>query len=153
MIFSKLGSAVQDLGLSIEREKLELVDTFNFLGLTIEKHLNWTPHCNNIALKLFWTLGNLKRLKSYFLSNILQIIYYSLFHSHLNYELLSWGYKYHSIHGLQKKAIRIISKSHFRAHTDPLFSELNILQLPDLHDLVQLIFYYKHFQKIYLNIF
>ena len=34
---------------------------------------------------------------------------------------------------LQKKAIRIITKSRYNAHTSPLFKNLNILKLDDLY--------------------
>ena len=42
---------------------------------------------------------------------------------------------------LQKKAIRIITQSHYLAHTDPLFSKLKLLKLDDL---------YKHQLGIYM---
>ena len=42
---------------------------------------------------------------------------------------------------LQKKAIRIITQSHYLAHTDPLFSKLKLLKLDDL---------YKHQFGIYM---
>ena len=42
---------------------------------------------------------------------------------------------------LQKKAIRIITQSHYLAHTDPLFSKLKLHNLDDL---------YKHQLGIYM---
>ena len=34
---------------------------------------------------------------------------------------------------LQKRIIRIINKSHFNAHTDPIFKDLGILKFNDIH--------------------
>ena len=34
---------------------------------------------------------------------------------------------------LQKRIIRITNKSHFQAHTDPIFQELGILKFNDIH--------------------
>ena len=43
---------------------------------------------------------------------------------------------------LQKRAIRILTKKSFRAHTEPLFKSQNILQLQDLYKAQILIFMY-----------
>ena len=35
--------------LIIENTELELVENFNFLGLTIDQHLNWKAHTSKVA--------------------------------------------------------------------------------------------------------
>ena len=67
--------------------------------------------------------------------------------SHLNYQLLSWGYNYSDIFKLQKKAIRAVTLSHPISHTDPLFKQLKLLKLPDLHTIVQMKFLHKFFRN------
>ena len=52
---------------------------------------------------------------------------------HINYCILSWGSQIDRIHLLQKRAIRNISKSNFRAHTEPLFKEHNLLKVQDIY--------------------
>ena len=47
------------------------------------------------------------------------------------------------IHLLQKRAIRNISKSNFRAHTEPLFKEYNLLKVQDIYYIAVLKFYFK----------
>ena len=44
---------------------------------------------------------------------------------------------------LQKKAVRIVTKSNFIAHTDPLFKQLNVLKIKDMFKVKILKFYYK----------
>ena len=60
--------------------------------------------------------------------NVLLSIYYSLFHSHMSYGICLYGFvdsQYTSkITLIQKRAIRIISKTPFNAHTEPLFKDL-----------------------------
>ena len=43
---------------------LECVDCFNFLGITIDKHVNWIAHTNKVASRLYRTTGVLNRLKN-----------------------------------------------------------------------------------------
>ena len=65
--------------------------------------------------------------------NILRTIYMSLIHSHLNYCNLVWGAAEDSnlepLFKLQKKAVRIISNSHYLEHTPPIFKSLKILNI------------------------
>ena len=61
----------------------------------------------------------------------------------INYCILSWGSQIDKLYLLQKKAIRNISKSDFRAHTEPLFKEHNILKVQDIYHMAILKFYSK----------
>ena len=47
---------------------------------------------------------------------------------------------------LQKKSIRILSGSHFFAHTNPLFKKEKILKINDIFKLQNYKFYYKFIQ-------
>ena len=68
-------------------------------------------------------------------------IYRSLFESHLRFASLIYGSvsdtKLHEILLLQKKAVRYVANSYYRAHTDPLFANLKILKIQDLILLVR----------------
>ena len=71
-------------------------------------------------------------------------MYNSLFQPHSNYCLLAWGYNPGHIFKLQKKVIRLVCKTKYNAHTDPLFKQLNILKLSDLLNYRCLQFYNKY---------
>ena len=62
------------------------------------------------------------------LNYLLTCVYFS----HLNYCLVVWGSNTHSLALQQKNVLRVITFSKFRAHTEPLFKNLNMLKLPDL---------------------
>ena len=63
---------------------------------------------------------------------------------HLSYVILAWGTCSKSVYKLQKKAVRVITNSHFIAHTEPLFKKLSILKLDDIFKLQVLKFYFNY---------
>ena len=72
--------------------------------------------------------------------------------SSLNYGILVWSFNTDRLFKLLKRAVRVISKSKFNAHTDPLFQNLQILKIEDLHKLNILKFYYKLIHKKHSSI-
>ena len=74
---------------------IEFVDNFNFLGIIINIHLNWTSHVDMLTAKLSKTIGILNTLKHVLPINIMRTIYNSLILCHLNYGVLLWSPKLH----------------------------------------------------------
>ena len=130
--------------LKIDDTPIQLVSDFNFLGLTLDAHLNWKQHTDKTANKCSRTIGIINRLKHVLPTHIKIILYQTLIQSHLNYCLLIWGYNCARLIKLQKKAIRLVSLSKYNAHCDPLFKKFKILKLTDTLRLQELQFYYKH---------
>ena len=145
MIFqsSKSRDAYNWLDLKINNKAIKRVNTFNFLGLTLNKQLNWNDHINSVANKISSTVGVLNKLKKFLPTNILKQIYSSLILPRLYYCNLIWGYKPKRISNIQKRAIRIICKQKYNAHTEPLFKKLNMLTVEDIHISKKLSFYYQ----------
>ena len=130
--------------LKINCEPIGRVTEFNFLGLTIEEHLSCKPHIQMISNKIARALGFMRRLKNFLPTNILRIVYNSLILPHLQYSVLSWGFKMGRLDKLQKRAVRIISNSKYDSHSDPLFKKFNLLKLKDLIELNVLKLFYKY---------
>ena len=61
----------------------------------------------------------------------------------MNYGITVWGKQSSKLITLQKKAIRVIMKTGYRAHTDILFKDLFFLKIKDLCALLDYIFCYK----------
>ena len=63
-------------------------------------------------------------------------IYYALFFSHLNYSCQIWGQTYNQnverMFILQKRCLRLMTFSNFDAPSSEIFSDLNLLKVPDL---------------------
>ena len=55
--------------------------------------------------------------------SVLKIIYNSLILPHINYGLKCWGFCGERILKLQKRAVRIMTLSHYRGHSNPLFKK------------------------------
>ena len=107
-----------------------------YLGVTIDEHLTWTEHINNLSLKLCQTNGILSKLRHYVPQKNCISIYYALFYSHILHGCLVWQYTSKTnrskLEKLQKKCLRIMTFSNFDAPSNPLFAELNILKLDDI---------------------
>ena len=106
-------------------------EVVTFLGVVIDKKLNWKSHISHICSKVSKSIAILRILKFIFPKEILKMLYMSLIHSYLNYCNLIWGSAENGIIQplfiLQKKAIRIINKSHYLDHTSPIFKSLETL--------------------------
>jgi hypothetical protein len=131
------------LNLKMNDILVEQVKAFTFLGLRVNETLTWTDHIEEVANKISKTIGILNRLKKSLPSNILKTIYSALILPRLHYCNLAWGYHPGRLEVLQKKSIRIITNSKYNAHTEPLFSKLNMLKINDIHICNKLKFFYK----------
>ena len=130
--------------LKINQNEIEKVDKFDFLGVTLDEHVNWKAHTDKLATRLSKYSGILNKLKNYLPPYILRTLYCSLVQSHLNYAILTWGYSCNRLEKLQKRLIRIITWSKYNAHTKPLLKQLELLKLSDLLELSALKFYFKY---------
>jgi len=137
-----------DYNLIFGNDKLEQKDEFKFLGITIDKRMNWSVHCKKLCSKLASSLYLFRNAKNVLPTHIMKTLYYSLFYSHLQYGALLWGsscYKedLNRICKLQKKAIRLVNNSSFNAHTEPIFKKLSILNVNHVIELEQAKYMYK----------
>ena len=132
------------LNLQINNISIEQVHEFDFLGLTLTDTMSWKAHCDKIALKISKVIGVMCKIKHVLTRSILLKIYHTLILSHLHYAILCWGFDHRRLEKLQKKAIRIICKRKYNAHTDPLFKELKLLKLKDIFNIQCVKFFYKH---------
>ena len=150
MLFHMPQKQIINLRLKIAGSNIEFIDNFNFLGITINKHLNWTKHMDILSAKIAKTVGILNTLKHVLPINILKMRYNSLILCHLNYGILLWGAQHNAndkLHKLQKKAIRIITSSNFLAHSEPIFKQLHLLKSYDVYKCQLLKFLFKLVNK------
>ena len=137
------------------------VDNVKFLGVTINEYLDWSTHISVYSKSVARSVGILSKLKFILPSNILKLIYNSLILPHLSYCNHIWGNTFKShlkqSHILQKKSVRIITKSSFYSASAPLFKSLLILPIYDLVTLNTLIFMFSVNSKLlpekYCNMF
>ncbi len=54
MVFNMPQKKVVIPRLKLADTEIESVDQFNFLGITLDKHLNWNAHTNKLFGKIIW---------------------------------------------------------------------------------------------------
>ena len=120
---------VDNLQLNINGIAIEKVYDFNFLGLTLNENINWKNHIEKIAIKSSKIIGILNKLKYILPTQIKVLLYNTLLLPHINYCILSWGYKCDRITKIRKRAIRLINLSKYNAHTEPIFKQFKLLKV------------------------
>ena len=143
MFFYMPPKCIDALTIRMNGVEIEVVDDFNFLGITINKSLNWKSHVNVSCNKVLKYIAVIHRTKKYLPFSVLQTMYKSLILPIIYYGLLLWGPHCERLFLLQKRIMRVITNSKYIAHTDPIFKTLNLLKLPDLYRLQLYKLYYK----------
>ena len=138
MIFHMPQRHINPPSININGNEIEFVNNFNFLGITIDSNITWKEHIRKVSQKISKVTAVMNKLKHFLPWYILQTIYNSLIMPHLIYGINLWGSGFRKLEKLQKRAIRIIMKTSYNAHTEPIFKRLKLLKLQDLcalHDL------------------
>ena len=95
------------------------------MKLYLDTKLNFGSHISYVSRKISKSTGILFSLMPYLDQKLLSNLYYSLVYPYLIYGNMIWGgtYKTHikTLVTIQKRAIRIVTKQNFLAHTNILF--------------------------------
>ena len=131
--------------LKIGTEKIERIgigckeESFKFVGIHLDEHLSWNCHLNNLCKKVASSNFALNSVKNFLPLRIRKLVYNSLIRSYIEYGILAYGGStgkaMNQLKILQKKSIRIIANRENKAHSNPLFGNLEILKLHDLYEL------------------
>ena len=137
MIFSNMKK--DEIVLSIDGVNIERVYEFRFLGVILDDKLTWKNHIAYVKGKVAKSLFILNKVKYDLDVSILRMLYCTLVLPYFIYCLEVWGNTYKSniipMIMLQKRALRIIYKEDFRAHTTRLFMLSGLLTFLDLVEL------------------
>ena len=132
--------------IKLGRKTINRVNYIKYLGVLVDSTLSWKPHVTELAKKLSRNCAIFFKLRHYVNPETLKLLYFSLFHSFISYGSSIWGLTHPSIldplFKLQKKVIWAITFQDRFAHTTPLFSQLGLLKLFDIHLLQLLSFIY-----------
>jgi retron-type reverse transcriptase len=122
---------------TIDDHILTCAEQVKFLGVYLDSVLSWQQHINYLCIKISKNNGLLKFSSNYLPTVILLKMYFAYIYPYLCYAICVWGSasKCHinSLTLLQKASIRIISHSHYLAHTYQLFCNLKLLSLSQLY--------------------
>ena len=119
------------LKVKLNGKRLCWTSSAKYRGIKINQYLNWQDHIKNIAIKLNKANAMLYKVRQFDNERTSISVYHATFDSHLNY---AWGQTKSLINRvfiIQKKAIRTINFEGKFDHSSSLFSDCNIIKLPE----------------------
>ena len=137
ILLPKLNSPEPELDICYNTARISLSDSSKYLGVILDKKLNFQPHLLSLNKRVSRSVGILSKLRYFFPSSTLLLLYHALVLPHLLYGLPIWGSTYESyinkVQVLQNKAIRIITNSHWQSPITPQYRKLKVLKIADLY--------------------
>lgn len=115
----------------INNIKLETVNEFTLLGLTIDTNINWKSHVLKLNSKISKFAFALREIKKTTNLQTAIVTYYAYAHAWFTYGIILWGNSTDapSVFILQKRLIRIITNIEQTDSCKPYFKEHKILTL------------------------
>ena len=136
MIFHQSRIKTVDHDLILNGNVVKRVTSTKFLGIIVDDQLKWKQHIDYIKNIISKSIGIIYKARNYVNRHTLRNLYYTFVYPYLIYCVEVWGNtcdNYLEPFILkQKQCIRTITFSQFKAHTEPLFQELNILSFHKL---------------------
>lgn len=132
----------------LEGEILKNVSHTKFLGVVIDKNLNWNYQINNVYLKLSRMCGMLYKVRNHLTTEAMLSIYYTLCYPHLIYCVSVWACTWPSfltkLKIVQNKILRCIFYLGKFESTATVYSEHKLLKFYSIHKCFLLLFIFKN---------
>ena len=123
----------------------------------MDEKLNWSKHIKEISTKISRGIGVLTKARRYLDPTKRKTVYYSFVYPYFHYNVEAWGNSYKKytepLFRLQKRAVRVIAGASKNSHSEPLFQQLNILNLGKLHHLSVQMLMFKWYHNSLPDIF
>ena len=151
LIYFRKSGIAPTLNIKLHGKTLTPTKIVKYLGIYLDEFLSGEAQCTELIKKLNRANGMLAKARHYVPDSELKNIYHAIFSSHTLYGSQVWTPKLISvaekISRLQKTAMRIMTFSEFKAHTEPLFKKLQILKFCDSLVLNNALFVYDYFHS------
>ncbi len=138
----------QTIKININGKYIEQVKCTTFLGIIIDECLTWKDHIAKVAKKIIRAAGIIAKIRHFVNRNTLKLIYYALVYPYLIYGNLTWGNTYKSriqkIMNIQKKIVRLMTFKSYVEHSEPIFKDLNILDIFKINDYLTALFMFRY---------
>ena len=82
---------LDDFAISVNADKLQLVEKAKYLGLWVRNDLSWDDHILELCRKMYYYVHMFRRLRKILPSQLLLNIYKSYVQSKIDYGLSIWG--------------------------------------------------------------
>ena len=139
----------QTIKININGKNIEQVKSTTFLGIIIDECLTWKDHIAKVAKKIIRAAGIIAKIRHFVNRNTLKLIYYALVYPYFIYGNLTWGNTYKSriqkIMNIQKKIVRLMTFKSYLEHSEPIFKDLNILDIFKINDYLTALFMFRYY--------
>ena len=129
----------QFIRIKLESKCIDQANSVKYLGILVNSTLTWKPHVTELSKKLARTSGIFFKIRHYVSHETLRLLYYSLFYSFISYGISVWGLTHPTVLDplckIQKKVVRAITFNNKYTHTNPLFYNLCLLKIYEIHSL------------------
>jgi len=136
-----------ELRVVLDNYTLDEVQRTKFLGIIIDSKLTWSSQVQYVSIKIMKGIGIMCKLRNVLPTSALLSLYYTLIYPYLTYCVIIWGCAnvttMHKLVILQKRAIRVVTRSPYRAASNPLFVRLRLLKAHDIYKQQLIIFMFK----------
>ena len=118
-----------NLNVKLNNVAVECVNEAKCLGVTLDSHLTFNSHVNNIATVIKQKIGVLRRLRDHFDSRQLTSIYWGYVLPHILYCANVWSGRsnrnHDTLNKLHKRAAYMVSKKTWLTPSNEVFSDLS----------------------------
>ena len=139
LVFSRKGNTKLDINLKQGDFKIPCCSQTKFLGVWLDKNLDWNKHIDVLLGKLKQNVGLLRKSKNLLDKPALRSLYYAHIQSHLSYSLSVWGSminknQIQKLQKIQNTCIRILEPNltvsvSLKKHSIPKIDQLVNLEL------------------------
>lgn len=127
--------------------KIEDVPNIKYLGIHVDKNLNFSSHISSVVKSMAPIISKFYRLRKFCSKSNLRMLYYALVESRLQYGIVCWGGVYNSrlnsLRRAQKHIVKIINYKPRQFSSFMLFKKENWLPLRYLYVFKVLIMFFK----------
>ena len=151
MVFSNARNSRIDILLA--GSKINQVYETRFLGVIISSKLNWNAHIDTVLNKISKTIGIIAKVRHLLPTSATRTLYLCFVEPYISYCNIVWAQskpttQLDKILRVQKKYCRLITFADYRAHSEPLFKQLLILNVYKIHIYQLSLFMYKQLNKL-----
>lgn len=117
--------------------EIENTDNIRYLGIELDKNLNWNKHILNITARVRKLIYIFKSLRHVCDSKLLTTIYYALCQSIASYCITAWGgaarTRIMTLERAQRAVLKVMIFKNFRYPTRTLYSNTSVLTIRQLY--------------------
>ena len=144
ILFQKPGQS-ENIKLEVGNQTIFNTPETRFLGMLLDEHMNWSPHINNLILKITRNSNMLKLNQSIMPTDAKLHIYQAHVASHIQYCILLWGNNASEIQLKKLQKIQNICMRYVlpKTQTSQIYQKLKVLNINSLIELSNLKFSFK----------